>query len=168
MHATQINAKIFFNKVYTHFTAFSSHMQEFTYLCSLFPVYYNTSFPLPYDRFWTCTHVLKEVLLSSPGQDCVAQPIGYHRIIEWWGWKGPLWVTQSNPLPKQGHPEQAAQDLVQAGLEYLQRRRLHSLPGQPVPGLRHPQSEEVLPRGQLELPLLQFVPVAPCPVTGHH
>ena len=27
---------------------------------------------------------------------------------------------------------------VQAGLEYLQGRRLHSLPGQPVPGLRHP------------------------------
>jgi len=22
------------------------------------------------------------------------------------GWKGPLWVTQSNPLPKQGHPGQ--------------------------------------------------------------
>ena len=62
------------------------------------------------------------------------------------GWKGPLWVIQSNPLPKQGHPEQAAQDLVQAGLEYLQRRRLHSLPEQPVPVLRHPQSEEVLPQ----------------------
>ena len=30
-------------------------------------------------------------------------------------------------LLKQGHPEQAAQDLVQAGLEYLQRRRLHNL-----------------------------------------
>ena len=28
------------------------------------------------------------------------------------------------PLLKQGHPEQAAQDLVQAGLECLQRRRL--------------------------------------------
>ena len=27
------------------------------------------------------------------------------------GWQGPLWVTQPNPLPKQGHPEQAAQDL---------------------------------------------------------
>jgi len=54
------------------------------------------------------------------------------------GWKGPLWVTQSNPLPKQGHPQQAAQDRVQAGLEYLQRRRLHSLPGQPGPGLHHP------------------------------
>ena len=39
-------------------------------------------------------------------------------------------------LPKQGHPEQAAWELVQAGLEYLQRRRLHNLPGQPVPGLR--------------------------------
>jgi len=25
------------------------------------------------------------------------------------------------------------------GLEYLQRRRLHSLPGLLVPGLRHPQ-----------------------------
>jgi len=40
-------------------------------------------------------------------------------------------------LPKQGHPEQAAQDLVQAGLEYLHRRRLHNLPGQPVPVLCH-------------------------------
>ena len=71
-------------------------------------------------------------------------------------------------LPKQGHLQQAAQDLVQAGLEYLQRRRLHNPPGQPVPGLRHPQREEVLPRVQLELPLPQFVPVAPCPVAGHH
>ena len=49
------------------------------------------------------------------------------------------------PLPKQGRLQQAAQDRVQAGLEYLQRRRLHNLPGQPVPVLRHPQSEEVLP-----------------------
>ena len=75
------------------------------------------------------------------------------------GWQGPLWVTQSNPLPKQGHPEQAAQHRIQAGLEYLQRRRLHNLPGQPVPGLCHPQREEVLPHVQLELPLLQSVPV---------
>jgi len=84
------------------------------------------------------------------------------------GWKGPLWVTQPNPLPKQGHPEQAAQHHVQAGREYLQRRRLHRLPGQTESGLRHPQREEVLPHVQMELPLLQFVPVAPCPVTGHH
>jgi len=72
------------------------------------------------------------------------------------------------PQPKQGHLEQAAQDLVQAGLEYLQRRRIHNLPGQPVPGLRHPQSEEVLPHVQMELPVLQFVPVAPYAVAGHH
>jgi len=49
------------------------------------------------------------------------------------------------PLPKQGHPEQAAQDLVRVGLEYLQRWRLHNPSGQPVPVLRHPQREEVLP-----------------------
>jgi len=71
-------------------------------------------------------------------------------------------------LPKKGHLQQATQDLVQAGLEYLQRRRLHNLLGQPVPGLCHPQREEVLPHVQTELPVLQFVPIAPCPVTGHH
>jgi len=71
-------------------------------------------------------------------------------------------------LPKQGHLQQAAQDLVQAGLEYLQRRRLHNLPEQPAPGLCHPQREEVLPHLQLELPMLQFVPIAPCPIAGHY
>jgi len=76
--------------------------------------------------------------------------------------------SSPTPLPKQGHLQQAAQDLVQAGLEHLQRRRLHNLPGQPVPVLRHPQSEEVLPRVQMELPMLRFVPIAPCPVAGHH
>ena len=50
--------------------------------------------------------------------------------------------SSSTPLLKQGHQEQAAQDLVQAGLEYLQRRRIHKLPGQPVPVLRHPQSAQ--------------------------
>jgi len=72
------------------------------------------------------------------------------------------------PLPKQDHLQQAAQDLVQAGLECLQRWRLHNLPGQPVPVLRHPQREEVLPHVQMELPVLQFMPVAPCPVTGQY
>jgi len=70
-------------------------------------------------------------------------------------------------LPRQGHLQQPAEDLVQDGLEYLQRRRLHNLPGQPGPGLHHPQREEVLPHVQLELPLLQFVPVAPCPTSPH-
>ena len=80
-----------------------------------------------------------------------------------------VWGSSSpTPLPKQGHLQQAAQDLVQAGLEYLQKRRIHSLSGQLVPGLRHPQSEEVLPQVQMELPMLLFVPIAPCPVAGHH
>jgi len=76
--------------------------------------------------------------------------------------------SSPTPLLKQGHLQQAAQELVQAGLEYLQRRRLHNLPGQPVPVLHHPQSEEVLPHLQLEFAMLQFLPIAPCPVTGHH
>jgi len=69
------------------------------------------------------------------------------------------------PLPKEVHLQQAAQDLLQVSLEYLQRRRLHNLSGQPVPVLCHPQREEVLPLVQMEL---QFVPIAPCPVAGHH
>ena len=68
-----------------------------------------------------------------------------------------FWGSSSPTLlPKQGH-------LEQAGFEYLQRRRLHNLPGQPGTGLRHPQREEVLPHVQTELPVPQFVPVAPCP-----
>jgi len=76
--------------------------------------------------------------------------------------------SSPNLLLKQGHLQQAAQDPVQAGLEYLQRRRLHNLPGQPVPVFRHPQRGEVLPHVQTELPVPQFVPFAPCSVTGHH
>ena len=80
-----------------------------------------------------------------------------------------LWVSSSpSLLPKQGHPEQAAQDCIQVGFEYLQRKTLHNPSWQPVPGLHHPQREEVLPHVQTELPVLQFVPVAPCPVAGHH
>jgi len=73
--------------------------------------------------------------------------------------------SSPTPLPKQGHLEQAAQDRVQVGLEYLQRRRLHNLPGQRVPVLRHPQREEVLPHVKVELPMLQFGPIALCPLS---
>jgi len=34
--------------------------------------------------------------------------------------------SSPNLMPKQGHLQQAVEDLVQAGLEYLQRRRLHN------------------------------------------
>ena len=51
--------------------------------------------------------------------------------------------SSPNPLPKQGHLQQAAQDLVQAGIEYLQRR-LHNLPGlwAPWPCSRAPSPSE--------------------------
>ena len=67
--------------------------------------------------------------------------------------------SSPTPLPKQGHLQQAAEDLVQAGLEYLQRRRLHNLPRQPVPVLHHPQREEVLPHVQTEIPCSSFAKV---------
>jgi len=60
------------------------------------------------------------------------------------------------PMLKQGHLEQAAQDHIQAGFEYLQRRRIHNL------------SEEVLTHVRIELLVLQFVPADPCPVAEHH
>ena len=70
-----------------------------------------------------------------------------HRMTECWGLARTSGDPPPNPLPKPGHPQQAAQHRGQAGLEYLQRRRLPSPSGQPGPGLRHPQSEEVLHRG---------------------
>ncbi|KFV81554.1 Y-box-binding protein 3, partial [Struthio camelus australis] len=50
-----------------------------------------------------------------------------------------LWRSSSpTSLLQQGPLEHIAQDRVQAGFEYLQRRRLHHLSGQPVPVLCHP------------------------------
>ena len=70
--------------------------------------------------------------------------------------------------PKHGHLQQATEERSQAVLKYLQRRRLHNLPGQPVPALCLPQREEILPHVQMELLVLHCVPLAPCPVIGHH
>jgi len=78
-----------------------------------------------------------------------------------------LWRSSCpTPLQNQGHLKQVAQDHIQAGFKYLQRRRLHNHSGQPVTGHHHPQSEAALLDVQLELPMLQFVPIAPvshCP-----
>ena len=59
------------------------------------------------------------------------------------GWKGPLEIILSNPLLEQPLLEQGAQDCVQTGFECPQGRRLHSLPGQPVPLLWHPHRNGV-------------------------
>ena len=63
-----------------------------------------------------------------------------HRMVE--VARGLCGSSSPTPLPKQGHLEQIAQDLIQVHFEYLQRRRLHNLSGQPVLMLRHPQSED--------------------------
>ena len=105
----------------------------------------------------TQQNCLSEQTISKafmPFQDMVGKS-QYHSMV---GVGRDLCGSSSpTPLPKQGHPEQAAQDHIQAGLEYLQRSRLHNLPGQPGPGLRHPQREEVLPHVQTELPVPQLV-----------
>lgn len=37
-----------------------------------------------------------------------------------WGWKGPLNIIQSNPLPGQSHSDQVTQACVHVGLKFLQ------------------------------------------------
>ena len=59
--------------------------------------------------------------LGKPWRDARkdTHSIRCHRITEsqnGGGWQGPLWVTQSNPLLKQGRLQQAAQHRVQAVL----------------------------------------------------
>ena len=51
------------------------------------------------------------------------------------GWKGPPEITEFNPPAKAGSLREVAWESIQAGFERLQRRRLHSLSGQPVPVL---------------------------------
>jgi len=86
------------------------------------------------------------------------------RMPAWQGSEGTPGDPPAQPPAQAGSPRAGGTAPRPGGLEYLQRKRLHSLPGQPGPGLRHPQREEVLPRVQLELPLLQFVPAAPRPL----
>ena len=42
-------------------------------------------------------------------------------------WKGPLEIIQSNPTAKAGSLQQVAQENIQVGFEYLQRRRFYHL-----------------------------------------
>ena len=57
---------------------------------------------------------------------------------------------------------------VQEGLEYLQRRWIHNLTGQPVPALHHPYCEEVLQHICAELPMPQFMAISPRSVPTDH
>lgn len=58
-----------------------------------------------------------------------------------------------------------AQDHIQMVSGCLQGRKLHILPGQPVPVFIHLRSK-VLPDFQMEALVVQFVPIATCPNSG--
>lgn len=66
-----------------------------------------------------------------------------------------------------GTLQQVTQVDVQPGFEYLHRGRLHGLSGQPIPELCHPYCED-LPYASIELHMLKFYAIAPCPITTHH
>lgn len=83
---------------------------------------------------------LKEVEAFHRTRDPVSKGKGLCQ-----GGKGPLEITLSKALPRQGELEQVTQEDIQMGLECLQTGRLHHLPGQPVPVLCNPQHNEALP-----------------------
>ena len=106
---------------------------------------------------WTQGKSRKIAEWPLPSQDCYSDPCFFcTNVANWnWGhphhlftesqngrdWKGPLWNILSKTPAKAGSPrQQAAQDLIQAGFECLQRRRIHNFSGQPVPVLRHSQT----------------------------
>lgn len=55
-------------------------------------------------------------------------------------------------------------DCVQIVLEYLQRKRVHNLSGQPVPVSGNTHSKEILLHVQVEFPVDQFLCVTSCPI----
>jgi len=83
-----------------------------------------------------------------------------------------LWRSSSPiPLLRQSHLEPVAPENVQMAFEYLQRWRLHNLPGPPMPVLSHPHSKKVFLDVQMAPSVFQFVSLGLCasgPVTGHH
>lgn len=80
------------------------------------------------------------------------------------GWD--LWMSSSPTLVllKQGYLENVGHDHAQMAFEDLLGRRCHSLSGQLLPVLSHPQNKKPFPDVQTESPVLQFVPVASCSV----
>lgn len=64
--------------------------------------------------------------------------------------------------------QQVAQESVQTGFEYPQRRRIQNISWQLLPVLCHSQNKKLFSHVLMELPAFQFVLTAPCPVTVHH
>lgn len=84
------------------------------------------------------------------------------------GWEGSLVVSSPTPWAKQGQLQQVAHGFVQLPFQYLQERRVHSLPGQPLPGLNHHRREKkILPWISSEIPVFQPGDVVSHPNTTH-
>ncbi|KAK4830412.1 LOW QUALITY PROTEIN: hypothetical protein QYF61_010943, partial [Mycteria americana] len=96
--------------------------------------------------------------------------IVYHRITESQnriGWKRPLrslspTVNLTLPRPPLYH---VPKHLIQTSFKYLQGWRLNHFPGQQVPMLDNPFSEEKFPNIQSKSPLVQLEAISSCPVT---
>lgn len=82
-------------------------------------------------------------------------------------WKGLQEIILSKSPAEAGSLEYIAQESVQVGFEYLQRRTLN-LSGQPVPVLSHLHRKGILPHVCLKLPMLKFLPIAHCSVATQH
>ena len=80
-------------------------------------------------------------------------------------WKGPLEMILSSALIKQVPYSTSHRKASRWVLNYLQRRRPQNLFEQPVPVLYHPYSKENFPHTYMKLPVFQFVPIVPHPVT---
>ncbi|KAK4828375.1 hypothetical protein QYF61_026113 [Mycteria americana] len=83
------------------------------------------------------------------------------------GWKRPLrssspTVNLTLPSPPLHH---VPKHLIQTSFKYLQGWRLNHFPGQPVPVLDNPFSEEKFPNIQSKPPLAQFEAISSCPIT---
>jgi len=61
--------------------------------------------------------------------------VAEHRFTETQGLEGTSGDHLAQPLAKAGTLQQVTQESIQVSSEYLQRRRLHSLTGQPLPVL---------------------------------
>ena len=116
-----------------------------------------------------CLHPNEQLILqsSSSEESCLLtqEKMMHKEITESHnsrGCEGPPGITESSPLQSRPPLQQAAEVGVQVGLEYLQRRRIHNPPGQPVPVLRHPHCEEFSSHIGAELPVLQFMAVSLC------
>ena len=91
-----------------------------------------------------------------------------HRIAECQGLEWTSGDHLGQHPAKAGSPRAGCTGPCPGGFWISREKETYYAFRQPVPVLCHPQSKDVFPHVQVELPMLLFVPVAPCPVDGHH